>query len=323
MIKKLFSGRGGQVKACEPNKVVIIGTGAVGTSAAYAMMIEGVASEIVLIDVNEDKCLGEASDLEHGLSFIPEVKISAGKYEDCRDARVIMISAGLAQKPGQTRLDLAKTNAKIVGEIVSNIKKYTREAVIMMVTNPLDVLTYVALKRSGFPPNRVFGTGTTLDSSRFRYFLAEEFGVATESMGAYLIGEHGDSSVPVYSHCNVMGEPITNLPQYRKDKVESAYVKARDAAAFLIGKKGFTCYGIGLAAARLVRAILYDEKHVFPVSVYLTGQHSIKDICLSLPAVIGRNGAERILDINLSSTEKDGLLKSAEIIKTTLKSVDV
>ncbi len=322
MFRKLFASKEQMKKiANDSHKVVVIGTGAVGASAAYAMMIEGIPSELVLIDANHDKCQGEAADLEHGLSFVPQIKVGAGTYADCKDADVVVISAGAAQKPGQTRLELAGINSKIIADIVNRIKQHTSRAIILMVTNPLDVLTFAALKTSGYPANQVFGTGTTLDSSRFRYFLAEEFGVAADSMGAYLIGEHGDSSVPVYSHCNVMGEPLSKLPGYTQEKVEKAYQKARDAAAYLINKKGFTCYGIGLAVSRIVRAILYDENHTFAVSVYLNGQHGIKDICLSLPAVVGRTGIKNIVDIKLTSREQELLEKSAKIIRGTIQQV--
>jgi L-lactate dehydrogenase len=187
-----------------------------------------------------------------------------------------------------------------------------------MVTNPLDVLTYHALKASGLPANQVFGTGTTLDSSRFRHFLANDFNVATESMGAYLIGEHGDSSVPVVSHSNIMGEPLASFPQFSQDKVEKAYLNARNAASNIISKKGFTCFAIALAVSRIVRSILYDENHVFPLSVYLTGQYGIKDVCLSLPAIVGRTGIKNILDLKLTKEEAEKLQNSADIVRETI-----
>ncbi|MEK9158743.1 MAG: L-lactate dehydrogenase [Patescibacteria group bacterium] len=302
----------------ETTRVVVIGTGLVGSTAAFTMMAQGIASEIVLIDVNKDKCLGEAMDLEHGLSFAPASRVWAGTYADCRDADVVVISAGLGQKPGQSRLELTKTNAKIITEVVKNVRGYTDKAIILMVTNPLDVMTYTALKASGLPNYQVFGTGTTLDSSRFRYLLAEEFGVATESMGAYLMGEHGDSEVPVYSHINLMGEPIKSFPEFDKKAVEEAYLKTKNAAAEIICKKGATYYAIALAVSRIVRAILYDEKHIFPVSVMLTGQYDLNDVCLSTPAVIGRTGIEKVLEINLSDDELDKLRKSAKIIRDAI-----
>lgn len=304
------------------NRVVIIGTGSVGASAAFALMIQGIASEIVLIDADKNKSEGESCDLEHGLSFVDtEVNVRSGDYKDCKEADVVVICAGAAQKPGQSRLDLTKINSKIIKEIVTEVSAQTKEAIILMVTNPLDVLTHIALKTSKFPRHQVFGTGTTLDSSRFRHYLAEEFNIATDSMGAYLLGEHGDSSVPVYSHANVMGEPIRNLPGYTEEKAKKAYQKSRDAAAFLIQKKGFTCYGIALAISRIVRAILYNENHVFPLSVNLQGEYGLKDITLSVPAVVGRSGIKQVLDVKLTESELLGLKNSAEIITAAHESL--
>ncbi len=305
----------------ETTRVVIIGAGLVGSTAAFSLMVQGIASEIVLIDVNKNKSEGEAMDLEHGLSFAKQARIWAGDYADCREADVVVICAGLGQKPGQTRLELAKTNAKIIAEVVKNVRRYTDQAIILMVTNPLDIMTYVALKTSGLPSYQVFGTGTTLDSSRFRYLLAEEFGVAAESMGAYLLGEHGDSEVPIYSHANLMGENIKNLPEYDKKAVAEAYLKTRNAAGEIIAKKGATYYAIALAISRIVRAILYDENHVFPVSSLLTGQYGLKDVCLSLPAIIGRTGIKRVLEINLAEEEIAKLRQSAKIIRETIETV--
>lgn len=307
--------------AIETTRVVIVGAGLVGSTAAFALMTQGIASEIVLIDVNKDKALGEAMDLEHGLSFAKQARVWAGDYADCQEADVVVVCAGLGQKPGQTRLELAKVNGKIITEVVKNIRRYTDKAVILMVTNPLDVMTYIALKTSGLPNYQVFGTGTTLDSSRFRYLLAEEFGVAAESMGAYLIGEHGDSEAPVYSHANLMGEPILNLPEYNKKAVEQAFQKTKNAAYEIIAKKGATYYAIALAVSRIVRAILYDENHVFPVSSLLSGQYGLKDICLSLPSVVGRIGIKRVLEINLSDDELSQLKKSADIARKTIESI--
>ncbi|MEK9183414.1 MAG: L-lactate dehydrogenase, partial [Patescibacteria group bacterium] len=296
-------------------------TGFVGSTSAFAIMMSGIASEIVLVDVNKDKCLGEAWDLEHGISFVPQTKIWAGDYSDCKDADVVVITAGLGQKVGQTRLELASANAKIIKDIIEKIRRYTDKAVILMVTNPLDVMTYVALKKSGLPDYQVLGTGTTLDSSRFRFLLAQEFGVAPDSMGAYLIGEHGDSEVPVYSHVNLMGENISALPEYNKKAAEQAYLKTKNAAYDIICKKGATYYAIALAVERVVRAILYDENHIFPVSSLLTGQYGLKDVCLSLPAVVGRMGIKKVMEIKLSPDELEKLRRSAKIVRETIESV--
>lgn len=324
MPKKLLSKKNiSQISApqIETTRVVIVGAGLVGSTAAFTLMVQGIASEIVLIDINRNKALGEALDIEHGLSFAKQARVWAGDYADCREADVVVVCAGLGQKPGQTRLELAKVNSKIVAEVVKNIRRFTGKAIILMVANPLDVMTYVALKTSSLPNYQVFGTGTTLDSSRFRYLLAEEFGVAAESMGAYLLGEHGDSEVPIYSHANLMGESIKNFPEYNKKAVEEAYLKTRNAAGEIIAKKGATYYAIALAISRIVRAILYDENHVFPVSSLLTGQYGLKDICLSLPAVIGRTGIKRVVEINLTEDELEKLRKSAKVIRETIETI--
>ncbi|HPV70635.1 MAG TPA: L-lactate dehydrogenase [Candidatus Magasanikbacteria bacterium] len=305
----------------ETTRVVVIGTGLVGSTAAFTMMTQGVASEIVLIDVNKNKCEGEAMDLEHGLSFVRQSRIWAGDYSDCKEADVVVITAGLGQKPGQTRLELASVNAKIIGEIIEQVRHYTDKAVILMVTNPLDVMTYVALKKSGLPNYQVFGTGTTLDSSRFRYLLAQKFGVAPDSMAAYLIGEHGDSEVPVLSHANLMGENIASFKEFDPALMEEAYQHTKNAAAEIICKKGATYYAIALAVSRIVRAILYDENHIFPLSSLLTGQYGLEDVCLSLPTVIGRSGIKKVLEIKLNDEELSKLRQSAKTISETIKSV--
>lgn len=305
----------------EKNRVVVVGSGAVGATTAFALMVQGIASEIVLIDANKERAEGEAFDLAHGIAFAPEVKIWAGDYSDCREAKVVVIAAGMSQIPGQSRLDLVHINSLVTIDVINNIKKHTNNAVILMVTNPLDVLTYVAFRQSGLPSHQILGSGTTLDSSRFRHALAEEFGFASDSVSAYLIGEHGDSQVPIYSHCNVLGESMMKLPHYSKDKLERAYLSTKHSAAGIVSKKGHTCYAIALAAARIVRAIIYDENSIFPVSVFLQGQYGLRDIYLSVPSVIGRGGIKRVLEIDLSESEMNNLHKSAEIIKNTIRSV--
>jgi L-lactate dehydrogenase len=308
-------------KKTESTRVVIVGTGFVGSTAAFAIMTQGIASEIVLIDVNKDKCEGEAMDLEHGLSFVPSARVWAGDYTDCADADVVVITAGVGQKVGQTRLDLAGTNASIMREIVKNVARQTKDAIILVVSNPLDVMTYVALKESGFPKNQVFGTGTTLDSSRFRLLLGEALKVDPDSVGAYVLGEHGDSEFPVVSHANVMGESIKNISGYSEEMMREAFKKTKNAAYDVICKKGATYYAIALGIARITRAILNNEQHTFPVSVFLDGEYGLCDVCLSVPAVIGRSGVERIIEISLSDEEHDQLKNSARVLQEVIQSV--
>jgi len=302
-------------KHIESTRVVIIGAGNVGATCAFSLLIQGIASEIVLIDRDQKKSEGEVMDLEHGASFAPHARVWAGDYADCKGADVVVITAGAKQKPGQSRLELVEINTKITSEIVKNIRRYTKQAVILMVANPLDITTYIATKTAGFPWGQVFGTGTTLDSSRFRYLLAQSMNVDPESVGAYLLGEHGDSSVPVYSHVNVMGEA---LPLSKKE-MQKAYENAKRAAYEVIERKGATFYAIALAVARIARAILYDENHVFVASVLLRGEYGINDVCLSVPVVVGRGGVKKIVAVTLSAEEKKRLQKSVAIMKENIK----
>lgn len=307
----------------ESTRVVIIGAGNVGATTAYTLMVQGIASEIVLIDVNKDKCAGEVLDLVHGISFVKPTRIWAGNYEDCQEADIVCICAGAAQKPGQSRLELTEINAKIVSQITKNVIRYTKKAIILVVTNPLDAMTYVALKISNLPKFQVFGTGTSLDSSRFRWLLAEKFGIAAISMQAFLIGEHGDSSVPICSHTSVLGKNINELPEYNSSEIEEICKKIKNAAYEIISKKEATFYAIALAICEIIRAILYDENRVLLTSFFLTGQYGLKNVCLSLPTVIGRTGIKKIIEINLTSEELDSLKRSAEIIQNTIKEINI
>ncbi len=303
------------------SKVVIVGAGFVGSSAAYATMIQGICSELVLIDVNKEKALGEAMDLSHGLSFVDPMHVHAGDYDDCKDADVIVITAGLAQKPGQTRLELAVANSKIIGGIVDEIVKRTKEAVILLVSNPVDVMTYVAIKRAGYPPGQVFGSGTALDSSRFRFLLSEMFSVSPRSVHAFILGEHGDSELMCLSHANIAGEPLTNIQGYNAKKVEEIYSKTKNAAYEIIQKKGATYYAIGLGISDIVRAILYNEHLVMPLSVLLHGEYELHDVCISVPAVVGSGGIQKILSLQLAPDELEKLQSSAAGLKTVIASL--
>lgn len=299
--------------AAESTRVVIVGAGNVGSTTAFSLMTQGLCSELVIIDRNKEKASGEVMDLEHGLSFVPQCNVWAGSYKDCKTADIVIITAGAKQKPGQTRLELAGTNSSIASDIVTNIRKYTKQAVIIMVANPLDVTTLAATQAAHCGWGQVFGTGTTLDSSRFRFLLAQQMGVDPESVGAYLLGEHGDSSVPIYSHANIMGE---KLPLKKADMAK-AYKGAKMAAYEVINRKGATFWAIALAVSRIVRAVLFDENHAFTVSVLLRGEYGLKDVCISVPAIVGRTGVKEILEVKLSASEKKALQKSAKVIKET------
>lgn len=300
--------------------MAIIGAGFVGSTAAYACLIDGAASEIALIDVNREKAEGEAMDLQHGLQFKPGTKISFGNdYRLCRDAEIVVICAGAHQNPGETRLDLVKKNSSIFKEMVPKIVKHNKDCILLVVANPLDVLTYLALKYSKFPKSRVFGSGTILDTARFRYLLGEHFEVSPDSVHAYIMGEHGDSSFPVWSTANIAGINLRQFRNYSKKAMESIAYKTKNAAYEIIAKKGATYYAIGLGIARIVRAMLSDKDMVLVLSAYLNEYHGISNTCLSVPCIINRNGIKEQIVIPLNSLEKKQLKKSASVVKGIIK----
>ncbi|MFW6001106.1 MAG: L-lactate dehydrogenase [Halanaerobium sp.] len=311
-------------KNINPNKIAIIGAGGVGATTAYALMVQGIGSEIVLIDLNKDKAEGEAMDLRHGASFVNPVNIYAGDYQDLADAKLIVITAGAAQKPGETRLDLVKKNTGIFKNIISSITKYNKEGILLVVTNPVDILTYLSWKLSGFPANRVIGSGTVLDTSRFRSLLSKKCGVAASNVHGYIIGEHGDSEVPVWSLTNIAGTQIENYcPICDKDckdnELEDISKKVKNAAYEIIDKKGATFYAVALAVARIARAILRDENAVLTVSSLMDGYYGVEDISLSLPTLINSSGIKNILELPLSDQEEKAFKESAQNLKANIK----
>lgn len=307
-------------KPVESTRVVIVGAGMVGSSIAYATMIEGICSELVLIDVNKDRAVGEALDMEHALPVLQPMKVWAGDYDDCKDADIVVICAGIAQKPGQTRMELAGTNAKIVSGIVDEVVKRTKDAVIMVVANPLDVLTYVAATRAGLPAGQVFGTGTVLDSDRFSYLLSEKIGVSPNSVRAYLVGEHGDSAVPFISHTTIAGEPIAQYKGIDAKTIAEAAERSKTIVYEIIQKKGATYYGIGVTAAHIIRAVLDDEDLVLPVSSVQT-KPGFEGVAFAWPSVVGRSGVKRVLDLSMAADEEKALKVSAESIRAVIASV--
>lgn len=314
-------------KKLNPNKVAVIGAGGVGATTAYALMVQGVGSEIVLIDVNKDKAEGEAMDLRHGASFVNPVDIYAGDYKDLADAKLIIITAGAAQKPGETRLDLIKKNTGIFKNIVSSIKEYNQDGILLVVTNPVDILTHLTYKLSGFPAERVIGSGTVLDSSRFRSLLSKNCEVAASNVHGYIIGEHGDSEVPVWSLTNIAG---TSIEEYcpicsrgcEGHDLEKIGEQVKNAAYEIIEKKGATFYAVALAVSRIARAILRDENAVLTVSSLMEGYYGIEDISLSLPAIINSDGIERVLELPLSQKEEEEFKKSAEHLKENFQELE-
>jgi L-lactate dehydrogenase len=300
-------------------KIAIVGVGAVGATSAYALMISGLAAEIVLIDANQLKAEGEAMDLAHGSPFVRPVTVRAGTYQDCAGAQIVILTAGAAQKPGESRLDLVKKNVAIFGSIVPQIAAAAPDTILLVVANPVDILTYAALKLSGFPPAHVLGSGTVLDTARLRALIGRRLRVDPRSVHAHVIGEHGDSEVVVWSRATVAGMPIEEFCSQRGGTC-SAEMRAeigeevRQAAYEIINRKGATFYAIGLGVRQIVEAILRDQDTVATVSTLLTGQFGIQDICLSLPCILDRGGVEDTLTPRLSDDELTALQRSATVL---------
>lgn len=301
------------------NKVAIVGTGKVGLTGAYALLLDGTANEIILHGRDRNKILGEKLDLEHGMSFLHPTKIVAtDDYADLAEADVVVITAGAAQKPGDTRLDLANNNIAIVEDIIPKVISAAPQAIIVLVSNPVDVLTYKAYQLANLPKGQIFGSGTTLDTSRFRFHLGEYLKINPRSVHTYVLGEHGDSSFPFLSGANIGGQKLTEFKHLTPDKIQKAYENARDAAYKIIESKGATFYAIGVVIANIVRTILRDSKTVLPVSIPLHNYHGHSGVALSVPCVVGRNGVEEILKLDLSEEEQAKFAHSVEEVKKYL-----
>jgi L-lactate dehydrogenase len=305
-------------------RVVIIGAGLVGSTFAYSLMINGVASEIVMIDVNQERLAGEVMDLNHGIAFVRPVTVRAGNYSDCGAADVIVITAGVSQKPGESRLDLLGRNAAIFRNIVAEIKESGSEAIILVATNPVDIMSYLTYQMSGFPPGRVIGSGTVLDTARFRYLLSGHCHVDASNVHAYIIGEHGDSEVPVWSLANIAGIrfsdycPICNGNCNHQFPKEQIFNEVKAAAYRIIQGKGATYYAIGLALVEIVESILRNEYSVLTVSTLMTGEYGLENVYLSLPCVLSRKGVGQKILLSLSAEEEAALSHSGAVLKDTL-----
>lgn len=303
----------------DSNKVAIVGCGRVGMSTAFALLIAGIPNELVLFGRDKQKIEGEKLDLEHGLSFLKDAKIYASNsYDDLADSDVVVITAGASQKPGDTRLDLIANNKRIIEDMIPKIITAAPHAVIIMVTNPVDLLTYHAHALAQLPLGKVFGTGTTLDTARFRWHLSEQLGINPKSIHAFILGEHGDSSFPALSAAMVGGQSLLSLPTMSQEKALEAYEKARGAAYKLIASKGATYYAIAVAIVEIVKAILRDSKQIFPVSIPLQNYYGHSDVALSVPCVIGRGGAEQVIETKLSWEEKQQFDASVRTLKNLL-----
>jgi L-lactate dehydrogenase len=309
-----------------PVKIAIVGAGNVGATFAYALLGSGLASQIVLIDANKERAEGEAMDLNHAVPLTHSTTIRAGDLADCAGAAITVITAGTAQKPGETRLDLVKRNYAIFQSIIPQIVKANPDGILLIASNPLDILSYAAMKLSGLPPQRVIGSGTLLDTARFRYLLSQHAGVDPRSVHAYIIGEHGDSEVPVWSLANIAGMSLTdyckmNCESYDPQVYEKIFENTRDAAYHIIERKGATYYGIGMGLVRIVEALLRGQNTVLSVSTLISDYYGIEDVYLSLPCVIGHDGVKKFMRLPLNEKEVEGLQKSAGILKDTLHSI--
>lgn len=303
-----------------PTRIAVVGTGAVGSTFAFALLLSGLASEIVLSDANERKAEGEAMDLMHAVPFARTARVWSGPVAECRGAAVTVIAAGAAQRPGETRLDLVQKNAAIFRELVPQIAEANPDGIILVATNPVDVLAYLSYRIAGLPAERVIGSGTILDTARFRMLLAEHYGVDPRSVHAHIAGEHGDSEVPVWSSANIAGMPLSDFAAsagIRHDDIalREIFEGTRDAAYRIIERKGATYYAVAAGLVQIVQAILRDQHTVLSVSSLIADYYGIDDVYLSLPAVVGRRGVERTLRLGLSAEEATGLRQSAGLLR--------
>ena len=310
----------------QARKVVVVGAGSVGTTYVYALMHTGLAGEIVLIDIDQKHLKGEIMDLEHGLAFVQPVEIRPGNYSDCADANLIVVTSGAKQVAGQSRLDLVRSNADIIKSICDEIKKCDSDAVLVIVANPVDALTQVALQRLGWSRGRVIGSGTVLDSARFRSMLSQHCGVDTRNVHAYILGEHGDSEVAAWSITHIGGMPMKDYCirchkcDHQKIHPEIARL-VRDSAYHIIDYKGSTYYAIGLSLTRISGAILRNEHSILTISMLMQGEYDIDGVCLSVPCIVGKNGVERIITARLAKDEQAALKASANTIRKVFNSI--
>ncbi|OPJ62453.1 L-lactate dehydrogenase [Clostridium oryzae] len=304
-------------------KISIIGAGFVGSTTAFALMMGGLASDIVIVDINKEKAEGEAMDLAHGEFFVKPVNIVSGDYKDTKDSDIVIITAGVAQKPGETRLEMIDKNLKIFKGIIPEVVKYNPNAILLVVSNPVDILSYITYRLSGFPKERVIGSGTVLDTSRLRYKLSEHFKIDTRNIHTYIMGEHGDSEIATWSTTKIAGMDIEDYCNNSCQKCEESLKKdtldgVKNAAYEVISKKGATYYAVALAIKRIVESILRNENSILTVSTLLQGEYGISDMYLGVPSIVGVDGVEKVIEIPLSDSERNKLFESAATLKKTL-----
>lgn len=311
-----------------PRKAAVIGCGFVGSATAFALMQSKLFSELVLLDANFDKADGEARDIAHGIPFAGQMKIYAGTYDDVADAAVIIVTAGANQKPEETRLDLVHKNVAIFKSIIPEIAKRNFQGILLIVSNPVDILTYAALKLSGLPEHRVIGSGTVLDTARLKYQLGEHLSVDSRSVHAFIIGEHGDSEIAVWSSSNVSGIPINDFCEMRGHfdhdaSMQEIAEKVKTSAYEIISKKHATYYGIAMSVKRICEVIVRNERSILPVSTMLHGEYGIDGIALSMPAIVGAEGVETHVPIVLDEGERARLLQSAATLKEVAATLEL
>ena len=312
----------------QPVRVAVVGAGNVGTTFAYTLLLSGLASEIVLIDANQARAEGEAMDLNHAVPMAHPTRIWSGGYADCAGAKVTVISAGSAQKPGETRLDLLQRNVNIFRQIIPQVVEHNPDGIILIATNPVDILSYASWKISGLPTQRVIGSGTILDTARFRYLLSQHYGVDPRSVHAYIIGEHGDSEVPAWSLANIAGMRLQDFCAANgfscdDEILQEIFRNTRDAAYQIIEKKGATYYAVAAGLLRIVEAILRNQSTVLSLSSFIRDYYGIQDVYLSLPSVVDQGGIERVLNLELAQDEIQGLQSSAAVLKGLIGQLDL
>jgi L-lactate dehydrogenase len=312
--------------APDPVRIGIVGVGHVGATAAYALLMSGLAAELVLIDQDAHRADGEAMDLSHAVPFTHPTRVWAGDYADLTGALVTIVAAGVGQRPGETRLDLLQRNADVFQDVVPNIVAHNPDGIFLVATNPVDILSYLAWKLSGYPPHRVIGSGTILDTARFRYLLSEHYGVDPRSVHAHIIGEHGDSEVPAWSLTNIAGVPLrayvaTPGARYDAAAMQLIFERTRDAANAIIRGKGATYYAVASGLVRIIEAIVRNQHTILSVSNLVIDAYGISDVYLSLPAIIGRGGVERVVHLPLDDQETAGLQRSAQILRANIQQI--
>lgn len=315
-------------KEINNRKAVMIGCGFVGAASVFSLMQSGLFSEIVLIDADEEKAEGEAMDISHGVPFAHNMKIYAGDYKDVSDAGMVIITAGANQKPGETRLELVHKNVAIFKQIIPEITKNDFQGIMLVVANPVDILTYVAQKLSGLPENRVIGSGTVLDTARLKYQLGEHLSVDSKSIHAFIIGEHGDSEIAAWSSANVSGIPLNDFCEMRghfqhDEATKEIAEKVKNSAYEIINRKKATYFGVAMTVRKICEVVMRDEKSILPVSNMMHGEYGINDVVMSMPAIVGKDGIETKVPVSLSAEEEQNLVKSANILKDILKDIEL